>query len=58
MKPAIQEVYRDIGIRHPIIHKIRDVKLWGSLYEALTRVASVRSTIYFGKKRVENDSDS
>lgn len=50
MKPVIQEVYRDIGIRHPIIHKIRDEKLWGSLYESLTRIASVRSTIYYGKK--------
>lgn len=58
MKSVIQEVYRDIGIRHPIIHKIRDEKLWEPLYESLTRVASVRSTIYYGKSGIENDSDS
>lgn len=58
MKSVIQQMSRDVVKDHPIVHLIRDEKVWGSLHESLTRVTSVRSTIYYGRIGIENDSDS
>lgn len=61
MKSVIQEVSRDVVKHHPIIHKIRDEKLWGSLYEPLIRIDTVKNAIR-NPIRVrsveENDSNS
>ena len=61
MKSVIQEMSRDVVLYHPIIHKIRDEKIWGPLHESLTRVDTIKGAVHnpiWVRSVEENDSDS